>query len=192
MNELEQLDKEIKQLSERIEQLTKFVESTKAILKAAKEERDRLAARREEQEPRFERVKEDTPYFSLSFDVRAELILISSTEKGICFDSAAYNNNNYFHTKERAQEVADKIDFLLKLERLHDTFCPGYKPDWNDGENKYFVFYDNTCKRYAFNAVAIVEYEPGVYFPTGKIAKKVCDILNAEQEEKQNEVKSID
>ena len=182
MNELEQLDEEIKQLSERVEQLTNFVESTKAILEAAEKERDRLAAQCKEQ-PKFERVKEDTPYFSLSFDVRAGLILISSTEKGICFDSAAYNNNNYFHTKERAQEVADKINFLLKLERLHDTFCPDYQPDWNDGKNKYFVFYDNTSKRYAFNAVAVVEYEPGVYFPTGKIAKKVCDILNAEQEE---------
>ena len=154
MNELEQLDEEIKQLSERVEQLTNFVESTKAILEAAEKERDRLAAQCKEQ-PKFERVKEDTPYFSLSFDVRAGLILISSTEKGICFDSAAYNNNNYFHTKD----------------------------DWNDGKNKYFVFYDNTSKRYAFNAVAVVEYEPGVYFPTGKIAKKVCDILNAEQEE---------
>lgn len=183
MNELEQLDEEIKQLSERIEQLTNFVESTKAILEAAEKERNRLAARCEEQEPKFERVKENTLYFSLFFDSLTGLIVSSSTEKDIGFDKAAYNNNNYFHTKERAQKVADKINFLLKLERLHDTFCPDYKPDWNDGENKYFVFYDNTCKRYAFNAVAVVEYEPGVYFPTGKIAKKVCDILNAEQEE---------
>lgn len=189
---LEQFDEETKQLSERIEQLTNFMESTKAILEAAEKERDRLATRCEEQKPKFERAKENTLYFSLFFDSLTGLIVSSSTEKDIGFDKAAYNNNNYFHTKKRAQEVADKINFLLKLERLHDTFCPDYKPDWNDGENKYFVFYDNTCKRYAFNAVAVVEYEPGVYFPTGKIAKKVCDILDAEQEEKQNEVKSID
>lgn len=179
---LGQLDEEIKQLSERIEQITDFVESTKAILKAAEEERDRLADQQKELNPKFERVKENTPYFSLFFDSLTGLIVSSSTEKDIGFDKAAYDNNNYFHTKERAQEVADKINFLLKLERLHDTFCPDYMPDWNDGENKYFVFYDNTCKRYAFNAVAVVEYEPTAYFSTGKIAKKVCDILNAEQE----------
>ena len=187
MNELEQLDEEIKQLSEQIEQLTNFVESTKAILEAAEKERNRLAAKCKEQ-PKFERANEKYYIDSYvgGFTVCGDKDNRSST------DDDYFNKNNYFHTKERAQEVADKIDFLLKLERLHDTFCPDYKPDWNDGENKYFVFYDNTCKRYAFNAVAVVEYEPGVYFPPGKIAKKVCDILNAEQEEKQNEVKSID
>lgn len=188
---LEQLDEETKQLSERIEQLTNFVESTKAILEAAEKERNRLATQQREQEPKFERVKSRENY---------SCIIINSCGASVVgdkdFDTDAdlryFKNNNYFHTCGRAQEVADKINFLLKLERLHDTFCPDYKPDWNDGENKYFVFYDNTCKRYAFNAVAVVEYEPGVYFPTGKIAKKVCDILDAEQEEKQNEVKSID
>lgn len=190
MNEREQLDKEIKQLSERVEQLTNFVESTKAILKAAEEERDRLAAQQREKEPKFERVKSHEIYSCIIINSCGASV-VSDKDFGTGADLRYFENNNYFHTRERAQEVANKINFLLKLERLHDTFCSDYMPDWNDGENKYFVFYDNTCKRYAFNAVAVVEYEPGVYFPTGKIAKKVCDILNAEQEEKQNEVKNI-
>ena len=181
MNELEQLDEEIKQLNERIEQLTNFVESTKAILKAAEEERDRLAAKCKEQ-PKFERVKSHEIYSCIIINSYGASV-VSDKDFGTNADLRHFESNNYFHSKERAQEVADKINFLLKLERLHDSFCPDYKPDWNDGENKYFVFYDNTCKRYAFNAVAVVEYEPGVYFPPGKIAKKVCDILNAEQEE---------
>ena len=65
MNEREQLDEEIKQLSERVEQLTNFVESTKAILEAAEEERNRLAAQRREQEPKFERA--DKMYYIDSY-----------------------------------------------------------------------------------------------------------------------------
>lgn len=189
MNELEQLDEEIKQLNERVEQLTNFVESTKAILEAAEKERDRLADWRKQQDPKFERVIYEI-YSHINIDSRGAYVL-DDQDINNNTDLRYFENNNYFHSKRRAQEVADKINFLLKLERLHDTFCPNYKPDWNDGENKYFVFYDNDSKCYAFNAVAIVEYEPIVYFPTRETAQKVCDILNAEQEEKQNEVKNI-
>lgn len=179
----------IEQLNERIAQLTDLVVSANDTIKNAEEmiklaehERDRLAAQQREQEPKFERVKSRENY---------SCIIINSCGASVVgdkdFDTDAdlryFKNNNYFHTCGRAQEVADKINFLLKLERLHDTFCPDYNPNWNNGENKYFVFYDNTCKRYAFNAVAVVEYEPGVYFPTREIAQKVCDILNKELEE---------
>lgn len=189
MNELEQLDEEIKLLKERIEQLTDFVESTKAILEAAEKERDRFADWRKQQDPKFERVIYEI-YSHINIDSRGAYVL-DDQDINNNTDSRYFENNNYFHTRRRAQEVADKINFLLKLERLHDTLCSNYKPDWNDGENKYFVFYDNDSKCYAFNAVAIVEYEPIVYFPTRETAQKVCDILNAEQEEKQNEVKNI-
>lgn len=182
----------IEQLNERIAQLTDLVVSANDTIKNAEEmiklaehERDRLADQRRESEPKFERIKKNENYYYLEFGSALGTVTIySDTDTGHHIDKNRFDNNNYFHTEQRAQEVADKINFLLKLERLHDTFCPDCVPDWNDNENKYFVLYDNHSKRYAFNAVAVVEYKPIVYFPTRVIAQKVCDILNAELEEK--------
>ena len=144
----------ITELNERIAQLTDLVsnaeetiKSASEMIKLAEQERDRLADQRES-EPKFERVKENTPYFSLFLDSLTGLVVSSSTEKYTGFDKAVYNNNNYFHTKERAQEVADKINFLLKLERLHDTFCPEYVPDWDNDMIKYIVGFDAYNKKW--------------------------------------------
>ena len=67
------------------------------------------------------------------------------------FDKLNFENNNYFLTKERAEEVADKIKFLLKLERLHDIYCPDYKPNWNnEWESKFYIFYKVVRKAHSF------------------------------------------
>ena len=182
------MNERITQLTELVKTGSEAIKSMKAALEAAEKERDRLADQWRESEPKFERVHQTKPYWRLAFDnaFGCGAWVLKQVERGwYDFNNMTdFEGNNYFRTEKRAQEVADKINLLLKLERLHDTFCPDYKPNWNDGENKYFVFYDNNSKRYAFNAVAIVEYEPIVYFPTREIAQKVCDILNAEQEEK--------
>lgn len=97
-------------------------------------------------------------------------------------DKAFFENNNYFHTKKRAEEVADKINFLLKLERFHDIYCPNYKPDWsNDKDYKHYIYYDEKAKKWTFDVVTKYHLVVCVYFPTSEIAQKVCDILNKER-----------
>lgn len=49
-----------------------------------------------------------------------------------CLDNKRFDDNNYFLTEERAKDVAEKINTLLKMERIHDMVCPDYKPDWSD------------------------------------------------------------
>ena len=98
-------------------------------------------------------------------------------------DDDWYNHNNYFHTKKRAREVADKINLLLKLERLYDTFCPDYVPNWSDGCLKHSVYFNVARGRYACSWTTNSKDEVYVYFPTEEIAQKVCDILNAERNE---------
>ena len=39
---------------------------------------------------------------------------------------------NCFATAERAEQVSKKLEFLFRLEQLHDQFCPEFEPDWND------------------------------------------------------------
>lgn len=59
------------------------------------------------------------------------------------YDDKRFENNNYFLTEERAKEVAEKINTLLKTERIHDMLCPDYKPDWSKGDmEKYNISTD--------------------------------------------------
>lgn len=130
-------------------------------------------------EPEFERVSHGEPYFYIYGNTMN--VAITSEDSGYISDTS-YINNNYFYTKERAQEVADKIKLLLKLERLHDIYCPDYKPDWNSIERKYLVYFDHSKRKYGWDTFSYSEYAGAIYFQTEEIVQKVCDILNKELE----------
>lgn len=132
-----------------------------------------------EKEPTFERVGEGEKYYTVAdSSLYRGFLAREYTERHMNFNELAFKSNNYFHTKERAEEVADKINFLFKLERLKDTYCPDYKPNWTDGsESKYFIYFD-ICTKYNFDWCVAAQNKLGVYSPTKKIAQKVCDELN--------------
>lgn len=133
-----------------------------------------------ENEAEFERVSHGEPYFYIYGNTMNVAV---SSEDSDYISELCHINNNYFYTKERAQEVANKIKFLLKLERLHDIYCPDYKPDWNDSEEyKHLVYFDHSRRKYCWDSFAYSEYAGAVYFPTKEIAQKVCDVLNRELE----------
>ncbi len=184
MNTIEQLDERIAQLTELVKTGSEAIKNMGTALKAAEEERDRLADQRREQEPKFERVGKYEKYYSILFDGAAMTCQERDNGQNSFDDTNNFESNNYFKTVQRAENVADKINFLLKLERLHDTFCPDYKPNWNSGERKYYVFYGHNSECYSVGSVGNVEYETNVFSPTLEIAKKVCDVLNKELEEK--------
>lgn len=184
MNTIEQLEERIAQLTELVKTGSEAIKNMETALKAAEEERDRLADQRREQEPKFERVGKYEKYYSILFDGAAMTCQERDNGQNSFDDTNNFESNNYFKTVQRAENVADKINFLLKLERLHDTFCPDYAPDWNDNEYKYFVFYENRSKRYVVDVSSVREHKPDAFFATAEIAQKVCDILNKELEEK--------
>ena len=89
---------------------------------------------------------------------------------------------NYNGSKERAEEVADKINFLLKLERLHDTFCPDYKPDWGKiSKTKWGVAFNSDQKVYKPYWTNTIDINI-TYFNSEETAEKVCSVLNKEIE----------
>jgi len=104
MNELEKLNERIAQLTELVKSGEETISATKEMLKLAEQERDRLADQRRESEPKFERVGFDHDYYTLGFDFNP----VVSKEIGCHTDTWRYENNNYFHTKERTEEVAEK------------------------------------------------------------------------------------
>lgn len=131
-----------------------------------------------EEEPELKRVGNGQEYYYITRHNAAGFGAACTAELGYHFDKILFENNNYFHTKERAEEVADKINFLLKLERLYDTYCPDYVPDWQDNARKYYVFYGTKDSTYYVGGCLVADRKPCVYFPTTEIAQKVCDILN--------------
>lgn len=184
INRMQELNERISQLTDLVNSASDTIENTREMIKLVEQERDRLADQRREQEPKFERVKENEEYFFIRFDGNDGLVVVGDEEQDDPLDKAAYENNNYFKTKQRAQEVADKINFLLKLERLHDIYCPDYVPDWGNDTETYIIPYGMIKKRYFVSCVHACWTITYVYFPTREIAQKVCDILNKELEER--------
>lgn len=181
MTELEKLNERISQLTELVKSGEETINATKEMLKLVEQERDRLADQRRESEPKFERVGRGKGY-SYLFVCRAGVCVDDTSDVYSEIDNEYFSSNNYFRTKKRAQEVADKINLLLKLERLHDTFCPDYVPDWgNCWLSKYYIYQDKSMGNiWICGAVSTESDAVQVYFPTEEIAQKVCDILNAE------------
>lgn len=101
---------------------------------------------------------------------------------GDYIDDKLITAGNCFRTKERAEQVTEKMRLLLRLEQLHDMLCPDYVPDWNNGDElKFCLGYDHADDCwfvYCFNAT---QY-PTVYFDTEENAQKAAEILNKEIE----------
>jgi hypothetical protein len=98
-------------------------------------------------------------------------------------DESNIQFGNCFRTKERAEQVADKMRLLLRLEQLHDMLCPDYVPDWNnDGELKFCLAHhcDDDC--WFVDYFNVTQY-PTVYFDTEENAQKAAEILNKEMRE---------
>ena len=188
MTELEKLNERIAQLTDLVKSGEETISATKEMLKLAEQERDRLADQRCESEPKFERVHQTKPYWRLAFDnaFGCGAWTLKQVERGwYDFNNMTdFEGNNYFHTEQRAKEVADKINLLLKLERLHDTFCPNYMPDFNDEDaTKWYLFVSVRDKKWHWEICHACVNDVLVYFSSAEIAQKVCDILNAELKE---------
>lgn len=158
---------------DRIDELKSLIENCKKTIESSEKEIEILKSK----EPVFERVKKDKNYYLLG-DFRGKIIAHPIPDDGSELHKKRFENNNYFHTEERAEEVADKINFLLKLERLHDLYCPDYKPDWNnEWESKFYIFYNISYKKYQYGVSYWTPYS-NIYFNSKETAGKVCDVLN--------------
>lgn len=165
------------------------INAMKNELNALKEKANNLEAMITKAEkmlqPAFDKVKKGDSFYYIGLSGEGLLKTYHKEETDSIFNNCCYKNNNYFHTQFRAQGVCDKILFLLKLERLYDTFCPDYIPDWNDHTVcKYYVYCYNN--EYHISYATCSMQETTIYFPTKEIADKVCEILNSENEKEDN------
>lgn len=172
------------EIDNKIYDLKRTIKSCENVIKANENEIKKLEA--EKERPAFERAERGKKYYFVDV-YRGKFFAKHEVDEHSILDNEIYASNNYFHTKERAEEVTDKINFLLKLERLHDTFCPDYKPGWEDKEREcyWYVKFDSRTKRYealwSYYKVATT-----TYFDSRETANKVCEILNEEELENED------
>lgn len=178
------LDTYIDVMKEETARLSGMIESLNNKIKEAETEKEQLI--KERNESKFT-ITHGEKYYFVDFCARGCKLNVTSEVYVGGLDRARVAQNNCFKTEKRAKEVLDKIKFLLKLERLHDIYCPNYKPNWNEesGSVKHYVCYDTSEEKWCSRYVEAIEDAIQVYFPTREIAQKVCDILNSEE---QNEI----
>ena len=100
-----------------------------------------------------------------------------------CGDSIDESNiqfGNCFQTKKRAEQVAEKVRLLLRLEQLHDMLCPDYVPDYKGDETKYHLYFSHVQGKYEVSCSTSWENPCMAVFDTEKNAQKAAEILNKE------------
>ncbi|MDD6375028.1 MAG: hypothetical protein PUG07_04450, partial [Ruminococcus sp.] len=83
----------------------------------------------------------------------------------------------------RAEQVADKMRLLLRLEQLHDMLCPDYVPDWEKEKDKFCLCYHHEGKQWSVESWLFFESQGFVWFDTFENAEKAAEILNKEMRE---------
>lgn len=168
---------EMKKFLDRVKKsLNDFRAETEALSSKLKSELEKLT---EPDEPEFKRVPIGESYYTAE-TTDGLPVVYKREERGRPVDEFSFRARNYFHTQERAEEVAAKMKFLLKVERLHDIYCPDYVPDWKGDAPKHYVYYSNVDNAFGTDWVAVLDSVSRTYFPSEEIAQKVCDILNKE------------
>lgn len=182
------LDTYIDALKEESTKLSNMIAKLNDKIQEVETKKEQLI--KEQNEPKFEIAQDEKYYFVDFYSRGCNLAVTSDVYVDALGDKARVNQNNCFKTKERAKEVLDKIKFLLKLERLHDIYCPNYKTNWNEESNslKHYVCYDTSKEKWSSCSIRTMEDAVQVYFPTKEITQKVCDILNSEEQNSESNI----
>ena len=150
-----------------------FLEKLEALQREAE-----MQKKQEEPKPWKPEVGEE--YFFVNNDLNIYCFCNYNGEE----DRYNFEIGNCFHTGERAEQVAEKMRLLLRLEQLHDMLCPDYVPDFGSGEATYCLYYDYSSSHWAaegwYDCNCRVN---GPYFDTLENAEKAAKILNKETRE---------
>ena len=142
-------------------------------LKELREETE-MQKKQEEPKPWKPEVGEEYFYICDTLETGSYLNL------GSPIDYKIITAGNCFRTKKRAEQVAEKVRLLLRMEQLHDMLCPDYVPDWsNISEKKFCLAYLYPENFWFVDELHDTEY-PTVYFDTEENAEKALKILNGE------------
>lgn len=142
--------------------------------------RKEAEAQKKQEEPKPWKPEAGEEYFFVNNDLSIYCFCNYNGEE----DRYNFEIGNCFPTEARAEQVADKMRLLLRLEQLHDMLCPDYEPDFGSGEATYCLYYDYSSSHWAaegwYDCNCRVN---GPYFDTLENAEKAAEILNKEMRE---------
>lgn len=160
----------MKDIEKKIEALkAEFLEKLEALEKEAE-------MQKKQEEPKPWKPEREEKYFTI--ENRFDVVQYTYCEDGI--DESNIQFGNCFRTEERAEQVAEKMRLLLRLEQLHDMLCPDYVPDYKGDETKYHLYFSHVQGKYEVSCSTSWENPCMVVFDTEKNAQKAAEILNKE------------
>lgn len=160
--------------------IEKKIEALKAEFLGKLEELKKEAEmQKKQEEPKPWKPEIGEEYFTIANGVDA----VQYIYYGDGIDEVNIPSGNYFRTEERAEQVADKMRLLLRLEQLHDMLCPDYVPDWKDDRLKFYVYFDHKRGNLNRTASSHCDMLSLVAFETRENAEKAAEILNKEMRE---------
>lgn len=149
-----------------------FLEKLEALEKEAE-------MQKKQEEPKPWKPEAGEEYFFVNNDLSIYCFCNYNGEE----DRYNFEIGNCFRTGERAEQVAEKMRLLLRLEQLHDMLCPDYVPDWKDDRLKFQVYFSHLQGKYDTSCSTGIENPCMVVFDTNENAEKAAEILNKELEE---------
>lgn len=160
-------------IEKKIEELkSEFLTKLEALRKEAEAQK-----KQEEPKPWKPKYGEDYFYIGIDFTIDSWENVDDDTDK------RNFRIGNCFPTSERAEQVAEKMRLLLRLEQLHDMLCPDYVPDWKDDRLKFYVYFDHEQGSLNITASSFCDALSLVTFETRENAEKAAEILNKEMRE---------
>ena len=165
---------EMNDIEKKLEALkAEFLGKLEALEKEAK-------MQKKQEEPKPWKPAYGQNYFALSGNFTA----CKCTNYGERFEEYPISIGNCFPTEARAEQVAEKMRLLLRLEQLHDMLCPDYVPDYeDDDEVKYHVYFNHLQGKYNISCSTSRENPCMVAFDTKENIEKAAEILNKEMRE---------
>lgn len=156
MNRIEELEKQIKAMKEATEKKAKELQEEINKLKD-----DNLIPRR-------------TCYSYIDIDLDGNFY-VDVDYDGIT--TKYYDNWNYFTSVHSASNFLNILNELKTLQHYHDIYCPLYEPNWNDGEEKWYIIFNKSAKEYVYYCSYNL-CRNTIYFDSEETVRKVCNIMN--------------
>lgn len=111
----EELISKVKEFGGIMEKIKKLVDDFQKQLEDFKSDADK----------KFKRVENGKNYYCVVNKI-GTFVVAEYTEHSLEIDKIYFKENNYFFTRERAQEVADHLNIIMCFERVIDEF-PEYE-----------------------------------------------------------------
>ncbi len=135
----------------------------------------------------------DEKYFYVDFYF-GEAVVKEAEERTTMVDYLLFDNNDYFLEEKYAQEIANKLNLFLGINRLRDKVCPDFIIEsdplkMKDGQAYYIISFSGIYKKYTYcaltknNLVSLGYPLFDVFFRDEKTVQTACDILNEELEQ---------